>query len=695
MPAALRLQIMGPMRVWLHGVELDTGPHQQRCLLALLLARAGHPISMPELIGLLWGTEPPASAVNVIHKYVGVLRRLLEPALEPRSAGSYLVRHSNGYCFAPGAGTLDLAEFRELVDAAEATGLPDEDALARYADALRLCHGPAGEGLTLTAGGAAVLAAVNAEFCAATVAAADIALRGRQPSRMLNPLRLAAGMAPLHDPVHASLLIVLAATEQDAGVPRDVPVAHPAQLPPDLPLFTGRTAELAALGDLVAGIRETGRTGPLVVAASGTGGVGKTALAIHFAHRVAGAFADGQLYLDLRGDREDGTLPTADALLCFLYALGVTRSAIPELYEARMGLYRTLTAGRRILVMLDNVRDSAQVRPLLPNSSQSLVLVMSRRPLLGLAAFDGAYLLRVGLPDAAAARELFDRRLTRRANRATGGPADRETLDEIIGWCGRLPLALAIQGARFSARPALTPQVVAAELRDSTRRLGAFDCGPGLSDPRGVLSWAYRQLSPATAALFRLLSVVPGPGVTLAACASLAGSPAGRTLAELDELTDLALVTEDERGLFSTGSLAGAYAEELFRAVGTPADKRAAISRLLQHHLHSSYHAQSALGRERLPFTPPPLLPGVVPERPGAPFAWFSSRRAELTEAVRVAAELGYGIAAWQLALCLHPFLESAGLLQERDDVLGWALDAARRDRDPAGEAHILRVQGT
>ncbi|MFI5934063.1 BTAD domain-containing putative transcriptional regulator [Actinoplanes sp. NPDC051494] len=684
-PAGLRVQIMGPMRVWLRGAELDTGPRQQRRLLALLVARAGHPVGMSDLITLLWGTEPPASAVNVIHKYIGVLRRLFEPALQARSSGSYLIRHADGYCFAGGAGILDLADFRRIVDAAGAGGLPDEEALDRYADALRLCHGPAGEGLASTAGGAAVLTAVDAEFLAATVAAAEIAVRVGRPSRVLNALRLAADMAPGHERVQASLMAVLAAADREsampgdrgrpAGDPRPAAMVRPAQLPPDLPVFTGRSAELATLGGLVAGRRSVGRTGPLVVALSGAGGVGKSALATRFAHRVAAGFPDGQLFLDLRGDRDDAMLSTSDALQAFLHALGVPRSGIPDLPEARMGLYRSLTAGKRVLVLLDDVRDPVRVRPLLPNSAHSLVLVTSRRPLVGLAAFEGADLLRVGRPDPAAARELFSRRIQRPGPAPKPDPAP-DPLDEIVGWCDRLPLALAIQGARLHAQPSLTPAAVAAELRDIGRRLDAFSCGPGLSDPRAVLSWSYRLLSPGAATLFRLLSLVPGPNITVAAAAALAGRDVGRTRADLAELAEPALVTDDDRGLFRIGSLAGAYAAEVFRIAGTPAERRTATGRLLRHHLHSSYHARSALGAGEAAFALPAPPPGVVPERPASPaeaMTWFAARRDMLTAAVRAAAELGYGVEAGQLALCLQPFLERSGLLQERDEMLGYA----------------------
>ncbi|MFC8850880.1 MULTISPECIES: BTAD domain-containing putative transcriptional regulator [unclassified Micromonospora] len=215
---AIHLRILGPLRVRRGGAEADAGPPQQQCLLALLLAREGHPVSVNELIDLLWGPDAPPSAVNTIHKYVGALRRLLEPGLPPRTPGAYLTRHGHGYRFAAGPDALDLVLFRRIVAEAKAyarRGEPDA-ALGRYTAALRLGHGPAGDGLSGTPAARATFARLDGEFAAAVLDAAEIAVRLRRPSMVLAPLRRAAELDPLDERVQAGLVTTLAAAGRQA-----------------------------------------------------------------------------------------------------------------------------------------------------------------------------------------------------------------------------------------------------------------------------------------------------------------------------------------------------------------------------------------------------------------------------------------------------------------------------------------------
>ncbi|MEV4348219.1 BTAD domain-containing putative transcriptional regulator [Actinoplanes sp. NPDC049596] len=729
----MRLQIMGPLRVWRGDTELDAGPRQQRCLLALLAANEGRPVSMADLIDLMWGPAPPPSAVNVIHKYVGALRRLLEPGLTPRSAGSYLTRHDTGYRFSAGPETLDLAAFRLSVARAKADPEP-RSALDHYVEALRHGQGPAGDTLGDSAGATATFAGIDGEFFDAAVAAAGLAVATGHAARVLPALRLAARMGRMHEPVHAALITTLAAAghqaealdayrsirerladelgidpgrelqeaqqrvlTQSVAPPAEevaspaegaAPLMRPAQLPPDQPMFVGRTQELTVLRNLFADMRAARRTSPMVVAVDGMGGVGKSTIVTHFAHRVASDFTDGQLYLDLRGNSGLG-LPAPEALRSLLYALGLRAAEVPDTFDALVGAYRSLTAGKRMLLMLDDVRDASQVRPLLPNSADSLVLITSRGPLVGLAASDGARLYRAYVPDLPDAREILTTRLATLPSRAGAGD-DRATLDEIVELCGRLPLALAILAARLSVRPQLSLKTVAAELRDGARRLEAFPEGRGVTDPRTAFSWSYRQLSPAAARLFRLLSVALTPGITLEACAALSGHDVARTRAELAELTEAALVAENEEGCFTSHVLVRAYAGELIEE----SEREAAASRLLQYYLHSSFNAQVVLEPVRPPIPPGPAAPGVTPERPASydeGIAWFARHRAVLEEAVRVAADRGRGIVPWQLALTMQQYFEWFGYFQDWEDVMRTALRAAREQDDVIGEAHVLR----
>lgn len=213
--AQLQLRILGPMRICDGTVEVDSGPHQQRCLLALLMAYESRPVGLGELIDLLWGAGSPASAVNVIHKYIGRLRRLLEPGLPPRAPGGHIARHGTGYRFTAGPETLDLARFRLLVTQARARAEPGA-ALDDYLDALRLSHGPAGDGLAGTSAARAVLASLDHEFFDAVVAAAGTAVLVRRPGPLLAPLRRAAAMAPFDELVQASLVTCLAAAGRQA-----------------------------------------------------------------------------------------------------------------------------------------------------------------------------------------------------------------------------------------------------------------------------------------------------------------------------------------------------------------------------------------------------------------------------------------------------------------------------------------------
>ncbi|GAA2554508.1 BTAD domain-containing putative transcriptional regulator [Winogradskya consettensis] len=748
---ALRIQILGPLRLWRDGVELDLGPRQQCCLLALFLAREGRPTGIGDLVELVWGENPPASALNVIHKYVGALRRLMEPDLTARSTGSHLLRHGNGYLFAAGPGMLDLVTFRQFVTAARAELAAErpDDALDNYVEALRLWHGPAGGASVYGTAATSIFAALDGEFLDVCAAAADLAVAQRQPARVLPALRLAASMAPLHEPVQASLVATLAAAGQQAealavfqavrerladelgidpghtlqaahrrvlrqtvmpelsppgghqadrepAAPRaHAPVVPPAQLPPDLPTFVGRDDELAALNKMFDALCAGNRTYPLIVALDGMGGVGKSTLAAHFAHTVVDRLTDGQLYLDLRG-HEDDSVPAGDALRSLLSSLGAQASSIPDSVDARTATYRSLTAGKRILILLDNVRDVAQVRPLLPNSAESLVLVTSRRPLVGLAALDGAHLVHVDLPDMPCARALLRRRLERSPHRSAAEIASSaEVLEEIIELCGRLPLALAILAGRLSARPRLSLGAVAAELRDGAQKLAAFPGGSGVSDPRAAFAWSYRQLSADAARLFRLFSaaLVP-PGISAHACASLFGERPQIVGTLLEELTEAALLDEDDHGRFSSHVLVKAYAEELFRTEESPQAQQAARSRLLQHYLHSSYHAVVMLAPRRSPIAPPPPLTGVVAERPAdfdAALQWFEDHQEVLLDVVRHAAEPGSGVVPWQLALTMQPSLQWSGRFHDWQDVMRISLRAALDSGDPVGEAHALR----
>jgi DNA-binding SARP family transcriptional activator len=333
-----------------------------------------------------------------------------------------------------------------------------------------------------------------------------------------------------------------------AGLAQAMPkVPIPAQLPPAVPVFAGRGAELARLDALLPRAAQEGPgdgTAAVIVALSGTAGVGKTALAVHWAHRVAGQFPDGQLYVNLQGFDPGGlALEPSEAVRGFLEAFGMPAARIPAARSAQAGLFRSLLAGKRVLVVLDNARDVEQVRALLPGSPGCLALVTSRDRLTGLVATEGAYPLALDLLSAADARDLLARRLG-------PGRVDREpgAVDDIIAGCARLPLALTIATARAATSPGFPLAVFGAELRGATRALDPLAGGDLATDVRAVFSWSYRALSDPAAWMFRLLGLHPGPDISLAAAASLAAAQPGQARGALGELTQAHLLAEHTPG---------------------------------------------------------------------------------------------------------------------------------------------------
>ena len=377
----------------------------------------------------------------------------------------------------------------------------------------------------------------------------------------------------------------------------------PAQLPPTVAAFAGRSTELASLDAI---LPRQGQGGPgqdaavVISVIAGTAGVGKTALAVHWAHRVAARFPDGQLYVNLRGFDPCG--PAADpaqALRGFLDAFALPPERIPASLDAQMALYRSLLAGKRVLVVLDNARDAEQVRPLLPGSPGCLAIVTSRNHLTGLIATQGAHPLDLDLLTPAEARELLARRLG--TGRAGGEP---EAVDEIIAGCAGLPLALTIAAARAATSPGFPLDVFAAELREASRVLDPFDAGDVATDVRAVFSWSYRALSPDAARLFRLLSLHPGPDITVTAAASLAGIPAARARALLAELTRGHLLAEPRPGQYAFHDLLRAYATEQTHAHDDDDARRSAAGRVLDHCLHAAHAAATLIDPYFAPVSP-------------------------------------------------------------------------------------------
>jgi transcriptional regulator with XRE-family HTH domain len=374
----------------------------------------------------------------------------------------------------------------------------------------------------------------------------------------------------------------LADLDGRAGSTSPMPVV-PRQLPTAIRRLAGRADEQRTLDSLLD--RFDGATGTaLILAISGTAGVGKTALAVNWAHRAAERFPDGQLYVNLRGfDPSGAPVAPAEAIGGFLDAFGVPVDRIPVSPDAQTALYRSLLAGRRMLIILDNARDDAQVRPLLPGSAPCLVLVTSRRQLAGLAATEAAHLLTLDTLTRAEAREMLSDRLGHEL-------VDDETgaVGELISLCAGLPLALAIAAARHSARPSHPLQALVEELRpqqDRLKVLNATDVADAVTSARAVFSWSYQSLSQHAARMFRLLAAHPGPSITATAAAALAGVGLDRTRTLLRELVLANLLTEHADSSYTLNDLLRAYAAEQTGKTGDAADasRGPAMRRKLDH----------------------------------------------------------------------------------------------------------------
>jgi Helix-turn-helix domain/NB-ARC domain len=355
------------------------------------------------------------------------------------------------------------------------------------------------------------------------------------------------------------------------------PAVAPRQLPAVVAHFTGRAEELRGL-DRLAALPGNGTGGAVRISAiDGMAGVGKTALALHWAHGHADQFPDGQLYLNLRGFDPSGTpVPAATAVRRLLEALSAPDLHVPADPDAQLDLYRSLLADRRVLLLLDNASDAEQVRPLLPGAAGCLVLITTRTQLTDLIALDGAIPLTVDVLTAEEARELLARRLgpaRMEAERAEAerAEAERAAAGELIELCARLPLALNIAASLAVTRPRVPLALLAGELRDTRQRLDLLSTGNGAANLRAVFSWSYRALSAPAARMFRLLGVQPGPDISTAAAASLAALDRDQARRTLGELTAAHLLTEHVPGRFSLHDLLRDYAAERAEAAARPA----------------------------------------------------------------------------------------------------------------------------
>jgi tetratricopeptide (TPR) repeat protein len=461
----------------------------------------------------------------------------------------------------------------------------------------------------------------------------------------------------------------------------------PAQLPHDATEFTGRAAELAALTRL----REHSSGVLPIFAIDGAAGIGKTALAVHWAHQVVSWFPDGQLYVNLRGfDASGESVAPAEAVEGFLDAFAIPTERKPVSLAARTALYRSLLAGKRMLIVLDNAHDEQQVRPLLPGNPECMVIVTSRRQLGGLVAADGATMVTLDPLSEAEARALLAGRLGEEQV-----AAEAQATAELVRFCAGLPLALAVTAARVATCPSLSLAELAAELHDEANRLNTLDVGDAITSVRAVFSWSYRHLNQTPARLFRLLALHPGPYITEPVVASLADTSMGEARELLGQLTQVSLLRQHGPGRFAFHDLVLAYARELV-SNDDASEQQAAQSRMFDYYLHSVtiaidvvFPAETA----RRPRVDPKASRHVPISDQEAALAWLDTERANLIAATRAAIH-GWPGHTSRLAATLFHYLDAGGHFSEAAAIHGDARRAAARIGDRAAEAVALTNLG-
>ncbi len=710
------VRLLGPVEAGTAGIS----GLRRKAVLAVLALHPGEIVSAERLIDIVWDQSPPATAANTLQSHVSHLRGVLGATVP-------IVSAPPGYRLDIPATATDLGAAERLIRRGRQTTDPVVAAEALRA-ALALWRGTAladVTGMTWLYEQAERIENLRSEAIHALI---DARLALGEHAQLVDELQRLAEEHPFREHTHRQLMLALyrdgrqaealaayqnlrrnlldelgidpspdvrdleaAILRQDASLRPAItaaptPAAVPAQLPFTLAAFSGRAAELARLD----AIHSTGIA--TIVTVSGTAGVGKTALAVHWAHRVAAAFPDGQLYINLRGFHPSASFVSPSvAIRAFLEAFGIPADQVPAGADAQASLYRSVLAGRRVLIVVDNARDADQVRPLLPGEPGCFVLVTSRSQLGGLVAAEGAHPLVLRLPSSDEAHDMFARRIG--PDRVAADPA---TVDEIIDQCARLPLALAVTAARIALRPELPLSVLAAELRDSPAGLDPFRGDDTATDVRAVFSWSYRTLSPEAARMFRAISLAPGLDGAIDVAASLVGLPTREARDHLDELARGHLITERQPGRFCAHDLLCTYADELTAQIDGDHERFTAQRRMVEHYLHTAYAATMLLTPNRHPITLPPIGPGVTVTELAdvdAALAWFAAEQTALLAIVGADIK-EFDEQVWQLAWTLTTYLERRGYWRENIASQEAGLRAAIRCGDLLGQAYAHRNLG-
>ncbi len=719
----MEFRVLGPVEAHAFGQRVEIGHAMQRSVLAVLLLELGRVVPTERLIDRVWGDEPPASVRNLLYGYIGKLRAALASAAtadpDPHDAPT-LTRRSGGYQLDAPEDHVDLYRFR--AQAAAAAAAPDDDARADcLRAAIREWRGPALTGLD-SAWLRAMRDTLELQRLAAVLDLNDVLLRQGQHGSLIGDLTEQAASSPGDERIAGQLMLALYRSgrqpdalrwfeqtrrqlaedfgtdpgpelaslhlrilRQDEALALPAPavsIAAPRELPADAPQFTGRSAELAAL-DRLLGQDQASST---VCVISGAPGVGKTALAVHWACRTADAFPDGQLFVNLRGYDPGQPVPAADALAGLLRALGLAGPDVPDDIGERAARYRSLLAGRRMLILLDNAGTAEQVRPLLPGPGGCLTLVTSRDSLAGLVARDGAHRLKLDPLPAAEAVTLLRALIGDRVDH------DPEAAGQLADYCSRLPLPLRVAAELAAARPAAPLALLAGELAGQRGRLDLLDAGGDQGTAvRAVFSWSYKYLDPATAGAFQLISAQPGPAVDGHAAAALTGMAPPEAAVVLRQLAGAHLIHPLASG-YGLHDLLRAYGSEL--AAELPgAELKTALTALFDYYCSATAHAMTLLVPEGIEDRPRASVPASqlppVTDKASAR-QWVDANLANLLAVIGYAADHEWPGHAFDLAGTLFRDLETSGRYPELLTIHQHVLAAARRCGDLKEQAAAL-----
>ncbi|MFI7690469.1 AfsR/SARP family transcriptional regulator [Nonomuraea sp. NPDC049655] len=747
----LRFAVLGPVRAWREGQELDLGTPLQRSILGMLLLREGRAVTPAEMIDAVWGEDAPPRALGALRTYVSRLRTVLEPDRPARSRPELLTSIGRGYALRLPDDALDLTRFERGL--AEAESARKAGRLSAAAEGMRAALtlfegeplagavGPYAEhqrdrlaerrvsvietlmDLDLELGGHAAvvseLIALTAEHPLRERLRAQLMLAyyrcGRQGDALnvftetrealIDELGIEPGseLTALHqrilaaDPALTLVPPAAAPAEQAAGEPaaEEEPPAlelpRPAQLPAAVSDFTGRKEVAVRVHTLLSA--QSSAEGVPVVALCGIGGVGKTTLAVHVAHAADDLFPDGQLYADLRGHSDEVTAPES-ALGGFLRALGIPPDVIPDGLAERSALYRSLLSDRRILVLLDNARDADQVSPLLPGSPGCATIVTSRAKLADLPA---ARLIDLDVMEPDEALSLFS---------SVAGPervaAEHGAAMDVVAACGFLPLAVRIVAARLAARPSWTVASLAPRLADEQRRLDELRVGNLAVEATFALG--YGQLEPAQARAFRLLSLPKGPDISIGAAAAVLAMNMYETEELLESLVDMSLLEATAPGRYRFHDLLRLFARRVLDKTERPEDKTLALRRLLGFYLASSRSAHRlAYEGSMIPDNLAVVGSGLTFTTVDEAVAWLISEGDSLFAAINQAATTSTAPApaageqllpAADMLVAMEPLLEAGTHTREFDQGTRAVLTAALNLGDEASELRSRYVLG-